>query len=68
MHLTYEEVGAMLIAIGTQMMQRNLCAGAARDGCSNNEMRQQLIGELHIDEERVECLLEVSNEDLINHY
>jgi hypothetical protein len=41
-NFTYEEIGAFLIAIGTVMMNYDLCANAANDGESDEVMKQIL--------------------------
>lgn len=49
---TYQEIGAFLIAIGTVMSSRYLCAGAANDGNSDEEIKA-ILSEHGVDEDRI---------------
>lgn len=44
MSMTYQEIGALLSAVGEIMLQRNLCAEAVLDGDSDDDLIAIMIG------------------------
>lgn len=53
---SYQEAGALLIAVGEQMMRNDLCAYAAMDGCSDQALIESLMKN-GIAQERAEVLI-----------
>jgi hypothetical protein len=68
MQFTYEEIGALLMAIGQVMREDNLCAGAARDGFSDTVLQMLLVDKYQIDEERAEALIKLTNEEILEYH
>lgn len=65
---TYRELGALLIAVGTMMIERGLCAEATRDGVSDYAMRHILTMQYDLEPDRAGALLEsVTNEQAIEY-
>jgi|GEM_PF-6949264 len=66
MEFTYPEIGALLIAIGTEMQRNDVCAGAARDGSADQIMLKQIMKQ-GVDKLTAEALLEFPTPDAINY-
>jgi len=64
---TYEDFGALLVAIGHAMYERGLCASAAQDGLSDNQIRETLINELGYEFDRATELMTIPVEQAIGH-
>jgi hypothetical protein len=67
MKFTYEDIGCLLIAIGTEMKDNNLCAGATRDGMGDRAMFEFMTRDLRVDEDTARELLKLDNEAAINY-
>ena len=65
-NLTYREVGALLMAVGEEMMRNNVCAPAALDGSAEEFFVDLMEGTIGINEERAKQLLTLDLHDAID--
>lgn len=63
---TYQELGALLIAVGTVMARRDLCVQAATDGFSNGELIR-VLSHHKIDSETAEVLVKLDLHQVIDY-
>lgn len=63
---TYQELGALLIAVGSVMAERGLCAGAALDGNSDDELIQAITAQ-DIPVERAKYLITLDLDTVVNY-
>jgi hypothetical protein len=57
---TYEELGALVAAVGMIMFKQGVCADAAQDGLSDDDIEEVLMEQFNIEEVRAKQLLAVS--------
>lgn len=64
-NLTHAEVGAFLMAVGHVMQQDDVCAGAACDGSSDDQLVKLMFEHGDIEEERAKQLCELDPETAV---
>lgn len=62
---TYQELGALVAAVGTAMSKHNLSAGAAQDGNSDEKIRMVMEKVFNIHPLQIEELMKLSIEEAI---
>jgi hypothetical protein len=62
---SYADVGAFLMAVGTVMKKRGLCAMATLDGNSDDELKEIIIDQVGCTEERAQDIIEMELSDAI---